>query len=139
MRMKIGELARRAGVRVDTVRYYERRGILPAPGRRASGYRIYQEGAVERIRLVKYLQSLGFALDEISEMLRMLEAGTASCENQRPRFDAVVERIDAEIRALQTTREKIVRMVRMCQTGECSLAVCTNDDADAVRWQPPPG
>jgi DNA-binding transcriptional MerR regulator len=119
--MKIGEVARRASVSVDTVRFYERRGILPAPPRRASGYRIYGEGAVERILLVKYIQALGVELDEIRSMLAMLDAGTATCGNQRPRFEAMLARIDREIAALRATRSKIVRLFADCEAGKCSL------------------
>jgi len=119
--MKIGEVARRASVSVDTVRFYERRGILPAPPRRSSGYRIYGEGAVERIRLVKYIQALGVELDEIRSMLAMLDAGTATCGNQRPRFEAMLGRIDREIAALRATRSKIVRLFADCESGRCSL------------------
>ena len=119
--MKIGEVARRASVSVDTVRFYERRGLLPAAPRRSSGYRIYADGAVERIRLVKYIQALGVELDEIRSMLTMLDAGTATCGNQRPRFEAILGRIDGEIAALRATRSKIVRLFADCEAGKCSL------------------
>lgn len=113
---------------MDTVRFYERRGLLPAPGRRPSGYRAYAEGTVDRIRLVKYIQSLGIQLDEIADILGKLDEGTATCGNQRARFEAVVERIDEEIATLRATRTKIVQMLRRCESGTCSLAVCLTDD-----------
>jgi DNA-binding transcriptional MerR regulator len=119
--MKIGEVAKRANVSVDTVRFYERRGILPPASRRSSGYRIYGEGTVERIHLVKYVQALGIELAEIRSMLSLLDAGTATCENQRPRFEATLARIDREIAALRATRAKIVRLFTACESGKCSL------------------
>jgi len=119
--MKIGELAKRANVSVDTVRFYERRGILPPAPRRSSGYRIYGDGTVERIHLVKYIQALGVELDEIRTMLTLLDAGTATCANQRPRFEATLARIDREIDALRRTRAKIVRLFAACESGKCSL------------------
>jgi DNA-binding transcriptional MerR regulator len=119
--MKIGKAARRAGVSVDTLRFYERRGILPSPTRRASGYRIYPDAVVERVRLVKYMQALGMHLDEIREALNMLDAGSATCKNQRPRFEAVIERIDRDLRELRATRTRIVQLLRRCESGKCSF------------------
>ena len=119
--MKIGEAARRAGVSVDTLRFYERRGILPSPQRRSSGYRIYPEAVVERVRLVKDMQQLGLHLDEIMEALRQLDGGSATCANQRPRFEAVIDRIDHDMAQLRATRAKIVKLLRRCEAGECSL------------------
>lgn len=120
--MKIGELASRAGVSVDTVRFYEKRGLLPAALRRASGYRIYTEQAVERIRWVKFVQGLGLGLDEIAEVLAMLERGSASCENQRPRLKAVVERLDRQIAELSSARARIAGFLDGCESGHCALA-----------------
>lgn len=119
--LKIGAVAKAAGVTVDAVRFYERRGILPAPQRRASGYRIYRETAVERIQFVKQLQTLGFSLDDILEVLGMLDSGAATCSNQQPRFAAVLQRIDDEMSALQATRNKISEVIERCQAGQCSL------------------
>ena len=72
--MNIGQLAREAGVPIDTVRYYERNGLLPAPARRASGYRDYQESDVERLRFVRRAKTLGFNLGEIRELLALSDA-----------------------------------------------------------------
>jgi MerR family copper efflux transcriptional regulator len=69
--MNIGQLAREAGVPIDTVRYYERNGLLPEPARRASGYRNYQSSDVDRLRFVRRAKSLGFSLSEIRELLAL--------------------------------------------------------------------
>lgn len=69
--MQIGEFARRAGVNVQTVRYYERRGLLPEPERRASGYRQYTPAALERLQFIRRAQELGFTLNEIDELLQL--------------------------------------------------------------------
>src|SRR6266487_5982261 len=89
--MKIGQVAREAGVSIDTVRFYERRGVLPAPERRPSGYRMFTETAVPRIRMARSLQSLGFTLDEVIDALRAHDAGGATCDSERWRLEAVVE------------------------------------------------
>ncbi len=119
--MKIGEVARRAGVSVDTVRFYERRGILPPAPRRASGYRMYSEATTQRIGFARTLQSLGLSLDEIVEMLAAVDAGTATCENQQFRIESVVQRIDAKLRELRATRRKAVQVLQACRVGTCAL------------------
>lgn len=69
--MKIGELAQRAGVRIDTVRYYERQGLLPPPARQASGYRSYASPDISRLHFVRRAKTLGFTLEEIRELLAL--------------------------------------------------------------------
>jgi DNA-binding transcriptional MerR regulator len=118
--LSIGAVAKRAGVRVDTVRYYERRGVLPRAERRRSGYRAFRPQAVERIVFVKELQALGFSLDEIVELLRLADAGTASCASVRRHAEATLGRIDAKIRALTSTRDRLATVVVGCASGACA-------------------
>src|SRR5918911_2285762 len=94
--MKIGQVADEADVSVDTVRFYERRGVLPAPQRRPSGYREYPASTVERIRTARALQHLGFTLEEVIEALRAHDAGTATCASELWRLEAVGEGIHAK-------------------------------------------
>lgn len=117
--MKIGQVATDAGVTIDTVRFYERRGVLPAPQRRPSGYREYTPATVERIRMARALQQLGLTLDEVIDALHEHDAGTASCEGQLWRLEAVLDRIDAKIAELRRTRRAITRTVAECRTGRC--------------------
>ena len=88
--MKIGRVAAQAGVSIDTVRFYERRGVLPAPDRTPSGYRIYEASTVERIRFARALQLLGFTLDEAIDALHSHDTGTATCESELWRMQAVI-------------------------------------------------
>jgi DNA-binding transcriptional MerR regulator len=120
--MKIGEVAERAEVRIDTMRFYERRGVLPAPQRRPSGYRVYPPSTVERIRMAKALQHLGFTLDEVIDALRAHDTGAATCDSELWRMEAVVERIDAKIADLRQTRRDINATIALCRTGQCQLA-----------------
>ena len=120
--LKIGAVARGAGVSVDAVRFYERRGVLPPPRRRASGYREYTGATVERIRFAKALQALGFTLGEVVCVLRDVDAGTASCEQERPRFEQVLGRIDAKIDELTALRRSLVSTLRACGEGHCAFA-----------------
>lgn len=117
--LKIGAVARRAEVSVDTIRYYERRGLLPQPRRLESGYRIYDATIIDRIRFIQQMQPLGFRLDEVRDVLAMVDDGSATCNNQQGRFQAVLSRIDHEIAALRATRRKIVGVLNECQRGRC--------------------
>ena len=117
--MKIGQVAADADVTVDTVRFYERRGVLPPPERRPSGYREYTPAAVERIRMARTLQQLGFTLDEIIDALRAHDAGETSEASQLWRLEAVVDRIDAKIAELRRTRRAITSTIADCRAGRC--------------------
>lgn len=117
--MKIGQVAAEAGVTVDTVRFYERRGILPAAERRPSGYREYGADTVERLRLARSLQQLGFTLDEVIDALRAHDSGTAGESSQLWRLEAVVERIDGKIADLRRTRKHVTDTIAECRAGRC--------------------
>jgi MerR family transcriptional regulator, copper efflux regulator len=119
--MKIGEAALRAGVSIDTIRFYERRGVLPAPLRRPSGYREYGEDTVARIRLARRMQALGLSLDEIIDALAAHDRGEATCESERWRLDAVLDRVDARIAELRALRREIVAARTACETGHCTF------------------
>jgi DNA-binding transcriptional MerR regulator len=119
--MKIGQVAQRAGVSVDTVRFYERRGVLPAAERRPSGYRMFSESTVERIRMARALQDLGFTLDEVIDALRAHDAGGGTCESERWRLEVVVDRLDARIAELRRARRNALRTLEDCRAGRCRL------------------
>lgn len=120
--MKIGEIADRAGVSVDTVRFYERRGLLPRPQRTPSGYRTYTDATVERLRLARRLQELGFTLDEVIDALHATDLGSATCASERWRLEVVLERIDAKIAELRAGRQAITRVMTACDRGTCVFA-----------------
>jgi MerR family copper efflux transcriptional regulator len=118
--LKIGDVARREGVEVDTVRFYERRGLLPPPARRPSGYRAYDDEAVERIRFVKRLQRLGLTLEEVARLLRAVDEG-ATCESEQRTLVNALTRVDARLAELLALREALARAVDTCRAGECRL------------------
>ncbi len=119
--MKIGTVAASTDLSVDTIRYYERRGLIDAPARRPSGYRDYAPSVVDRLLTIRSLQELGLTLDEIADMLADHDAGEATCDNQRWRLDAVVERIDARISGLTALRATITDRRAACEQGTCRL------------------
>lgn len=104
-RIRIGEVARRAGVSADTIRYYERLGLLPAPHRSASGYREYSEVIVSRIAVVRNAMRFGFSLREIGGFLRVRESGGKPCHQVRKAAQAILERVEAQIAELTATRD----------------------------------
>jgi DNA-binding transcriptional MerR regulator len=120
--VKIGQVAKEAGVSIDTVRFYERRGVLPTPDRMPSGYRTYTESAVERIRMARSLQGLGFTLDEVIAALHAHDEGGTTCESERWRLAAVVDRIDARIAELRRTRRNTLKIIERCRAGQCLFA-----------------
>src|ERR1043165_1131726 len=104
--MKIGQIATEAGVTVDTVRFYERVGVLPAPARTNSNYRDYEPATVERIQFTRELQAIGFTLNEAVDALAAHDAGGATCESERWRLQAVLDRVDAQLRELNALRAR---------------------------------
>jgi DNA-binding transcriptional MerR regulator len=119
--LRTGELAERAGVNVQTLRYYERRGLLAAPARRPSGQREYAEDAVRLLRTIKAVQRLGFTLAEIEELLELSEHRRGTQELHQ-RAQAKVVEIDARIGQLQRMRQTLVAVL----TAECaSLTDCS--------------
>jgi DNA-binding transcriptional MerR regulator len=117
--MKIGEVANQAGVTVDTVRFYERVGVLPAPARTASGYRDYQPETIDRIRLTRELQAIGFTLADAVDALAAHDAGDATCESERWRLQAALDRVDAKLADLDALRARIVHAQQACVHGQC--------------------
>ena len=120
--MKIGEIADQAGVTVDTVRFYERVGVLPRPERTASGYRDFHPQTVERIQLTRELQAIGFTLNEAVDALAVHDAGDATCESERWRLQAVLDRVDAKLAELTALRGRVVEAQDACASGNCLFA-----------------
>lgn len=119
--LRIGEVAARGGVGVDTVRYYERLGLLPAAPRRSSGYRVFDERAVERILLIKQLQALGLSLQEIEAMSRAVGQNDASCAEESVRISAALARTEAKLAELTKVRDRLKLALRRCARGTCTL------------------
>lgn len=117
MTMTVGRLAAATGVNVSTVRYYERRGLIPPPRRTATGYRQYETSIVARIRFIKAAQRLGFSLDEIGDLLSLRVDAPGSCravvEATRAKLTATRSRIE-ELERLELVLE---RLVRSCLDG----------------------
>lgn len=118
---KIGVVAGRAGVSVDTVRYYERRGLVTPAHRAGSGYRYYRPDAVDRILLARRLQALGMTLDEVAQALQAHDIHGGTCASQRWRLQAVRERIAAQLAELGAVLHDVDATIANCANGNCGL------------------
>jgi DNA-binding transcriptional MerR regulator len=126
MGVKIGETAQRAGVNVQTIRFYERRGVLGRPRRLSSGYRDYLPEDVRRLIGVKRAQKLGFTLAEIQELMRLEEPGL-HVEHVRSVAQAKVRDIDEKIKSLKAIRKSLVRLLREAGKARPSCPVLEED------------
>ena len=119
--LKIGAVAKRAGVSIDTVRYYERRKALSPAGRLPSGYRLYAEASVSTLMLARRLQGLGMTLDEVGQALRAQDCAGGTCESERWRLAAVLDRTRARMAELAALQENIETVLASCDAGSCEL------------------
>jgi Hg(II)-responsive transcriptional regulator len=111
--LMIGQVASQSGVGVETIRFYERQGLLDPPSRRASGYRQYDEEVVTRIRFIRRAKELGFSLDEIETLLKLRMDANACAETKRL-VDERIQQIDEKIRDLQRVRNALSDMAATC-------------------------
>ena len=120
-----GELAKRAGVNVETLRFYERKGLLPAPTRRASGYREYPPGDVRRIRFIKHAQNCGFTLAEIRDLLVLRGRDKACCGDVRTRAVEKKLQIESKIRAMKAMSKALDQLIADCANETQPVNECT--------------
>jgi DNA-binding transcriptional MerR regulator len=111
--LRIGEIALRSGVSIDTVRYYERRKLLPAAARSEGGFRLFAPETVERVRFIKLAQELGFSLDEIAELLT--SGGADECRRVRDHLKIKLTEVDERIRSMQDFRRTLARHLAACE------------------------
>lgn len=134
MSMTIGRLAEAAGVSVPTVRYYERRGIVPEPPRTPSGYRQYDEAVVDRIRFIRRAQALGFTLQEIEDLLALRVDDPDACETVEGATRVKLDSIESKIGELERLRAILTRLVHCCEeratTSECPVLAMLEEDED---------
>jgi Hg(II)-responsive transcriptional regulator len=113
--IRTGEVAASAGVNIQTVRYYERRGLLKEPPRRPSGFRKYPEEAVRIIRFIKHAQQLGFTLREIDELLRLREDRDRTCAQVQRAAETKIVDIDSKLNRLMAVRSALEVFVQSCR------------------------
>ena len=104
-RYQIGQLAKLSGVNPDTVRFYERTGLLPKPGRSPNGYRLYDKPALDKIRFIRKAQTLGFSLDEIRRILNLRGRGKMTCRCVMAMAEATLSETDLKLKHLRAFRK----------------------------------
>lgn len=130
--LTIGEVAARARVNVQTLRYYERRGILREPKRTPSGYRDYPSDTVQLIRFIKRAQDLGFSLDEVEELLELRRAGPGQRKRVLAKAQEKIQDIEEKLRRLASMRKALLSLVDSCSCRsndlECPILDALNED-----------
>ena len=123
--MTIGKAARLSGVGVETVRFYERRGLIDQPPTPANGgFRVYPEPTVERIRFIRQAQELGFSLAEIAGLLALRADPSADCAEVRDHARAKLDEVDRKIAGLEHLRQALAQIIAACP-GQGALGACT--------------
>jgi DNA-binding transcriptional MerR regulator len=133
---KVGELAERAGVGVQTLHYYERLGLLSTPDRSASNYRLYPPEALRRVQFIKKAQSLGFTLEEIGEILGLRGQGRAPCRCVADVGKKHLQELDARIAALQTFRRALAAVVPKWEKETSHQRKCAGEFCDLIERLP---
>ncbi|HZC24665.1 MAG TPA: heavy metal-responsive transcriptional regulator [Candidatus Binatia bacterium] len=123
--LTIGRLAKAAGINLETVRYYERWGLLPKPPRSSSGYRLFPSEAARRLRFIKHAQELGFSLKEIRELLALRISPRTSSAEIRKRAKAKIRNIEDKIKSLESMRKSLHKLTESCSgcgpVSECPI------------------
>ncbi len=126
--LTIGQVAKQATVHIETLRYYERRGLVARPRRSTANYRLYPAETVRHVRFVKRAQELGFSLKEIKELLTLRAGSKARCGEVKERASAKIDDIDRKIRSLTAMRKALAKLVAEC-TGRGPFSECPILDA----------
>ncbi len=127
-----GQLAQKAQVKVETIRYYERRGLIPEPPRRESGYRQYSQDDVVRVQFIKHSQKLGFTLKEILELLSLRVNPETTCADVKRKAEAKLVDIEGKILALQRMKKALTKLSKTCKgrgpIGDCPILEALNSE-----------
>jgi MerR family mercuric resistance operon transcriptional regulator len=132
MGLKISEVAERGGVNLQTIRYYEREGLLPEPPRLPSGYRMFSPDAVRRVRFIKRAQELGFSLSEIRELLSIQIGSKKECSDVQRLAMAKIADIEQKIQSLQSMKRVLSKLAKACPgqgpSSECPILESIKSD-----------
>lgn len=132
--LSIGQVAKQAGIKVETVRFYEREALIKPPARAANGYRQYTPETVRRIHFIRHAKVLGFTLAEIGELLSLKATADASCAEVQTRTEAKIADIETRIESLSAMKAALLKLVQACHgdtpASECPIleAIDNNDE-----------
>ena len=117
MKLKIGELAKKSGCPVVTIRYYEKEGLLPEPDRSGSNYRLYDEADMERLRFIRHCRRHGMKLAEIRELLAFRDHPTRSCDWSNTLVQRHIDNVEAQIASLTQLKAQLEQLLHACSGG----------------------
>lgn len=133
--MRIGAVAKQSNVGIETIRYYERQGLLAQPERRPSGYRQYDESVLARLQFIRRAKQLGFTLSEIKELLGLWFAGDAKCVHVRQRAEVKIAEIEGRIRSLQKMKRSLKNIISVCENRDSAVACPLWPGVDDIQDQ----
>lgn len=135
--LRIGELAKRSGLGIETIRFYERKGLLDEPERRPSGYRQYDETVIARLLFIRRTKSLGFTLVEIKELLTLWFSPHTGCHHVREKAAQKLVEIDERLKSLKEMKRSLKKLTEQCQQRD-SVEACPLFDglSDVLQKQP---
>ena len=123
--LTIGKLAKSVNVNIETIRYYERRGLIPKPRRRESGYREYSDETTKRILFIKRAKDLGFSLKEVDELLSLKIAPGTTCSDVKSKAEEKIADIEDKIKTLQRMKKALFKLSKTCRgagpASECPI------------------
>jgi Cd(II)/Pb(II)-responsive transcriptional regulator len=118
--LKIGELAKRTGSPVETIRYYEREGLLPEPARSEGNYRVYADTDLERLQFIRHCRSLDMTLEEIRDLLRFRDAPDENCAEVNALLDEHIEHVTKRIKELKLLQKNLRGLRNLCQQAQAT-------------------
>src|SRR5690606_7176318 len=125
MPIKIGDLAKRTDTTVETIRYYEKEGLLPEPSRSEGNYRLYGDDHIERLKFIRHCRTLDMALDEVRILLRYRDTPAEDCGDVNALLDEHIKAVEARIKALMQLKEHLVTLRHKCvattSTESCGI------------------
>jgi len=131
-RLSIGELSKRSNVGIETIRYYERLGVLSPVGRQVSGYRIYDLDSVRTLRFVKHAQELGFTLKDIKDLLQLKADKKPRCKDIQMRAKKHLQDVEQKVEHLSKIRSVLSDLIHQCQKRKtddrCPILDCFEED-----------
>jgi Cd(II)/Pb(II)-responsive transcriptional regulator len=137
--MQIGELARSTGVKIETIRYYEREHLLPVPQRTDGNYRLYSPRHVEQLRFIRYCRSLDMSLEEVRILIGVLDTPSGSCLTVNALLDEKIAEVDARVNELHKLQDQLRQLRGLCQQPDevktCGILMELNRSARIDKAQ----
>ena len=131
--LTIGVVAKESGTGIETIRFYEREGLIKSPPRNASGYRQYSEDSIKLLCFIKNAKELGFSLKEISELLSLKLTSRSKCNKVKKNTEEKISEIDAKIEVLQKMRKSLKKLLLACNTNTRSADCPILDALEKTR------